>query len=76
MKEWNNRKNAPLSKDNIQDAINIVSAEEEVNAYNINLDANNVTVDTFSQNSNTQKKMQARSWQVRGSINRKHWKKR
>ena len=53
--DYNNRNDAPFSNENIQDSIHKVIAEEELDANNINLDACNVTEDTFSQTSNTQR---------------------
>ena len=46
--DYNERKNAPLSKENILEAVNKVISEEES-------DSHNVTADTFSHTSNTRK---------------------
>ena len=53
--EQNERNDAPLSNENIWDAIHKVIEEEESYAHNIVLDAHNVTVDTFNCTSNTQR---------------------
>ena len=45
---FNNRNDAPLSNEQIQEAMHKLISEEEV-------DAHNITVDTFSQKSNTQR---------------------
>ena len=47
--DYNDRKNTPLSYDNIREEIRKIIAEEYI------LDANNVTADTFSHTSNTQR---------------------
>ena len=48
--DYNDRKNMPLSKANIQEAILKVIEQESI------VDANIVTVDTFSHTPNTQRK--------------------
>ena len=47
--EYNDRHNAPLSNDNLQQAIITVMEETEEEESNIILDANNVTMYTFCQ---------------------------
>ena len=47
--DYNDRNNAALSNENILQAIHKFIAEEEADAYNINSDSHNVTVDTFWQ---------------------------
>ena len=44
-----------IVNDNIRDKIHRLIAKEEAVSHTITLDAHNVTVDTFSQTSNTQK---------------------
>ena len=53
--DYNDDNGAPLSNENIQDAIHKVIEEKELDAHNITLDAHNETSDTFSQTSNTQR---------------------
>ena len=47
--DYNDRNNAPLSNENLQQAISTVVAETEAGKRNIILDANNVAMDTFCQ---------------------------
>ena len=47
--DYNDRNDALLSNENIQQVINKLIAKEELNAHNITLDAHNVTTDTFGQ---------------------------
>ena len=53
--DYNDRNDASLYNKNILDAIHKVIDEEELDAHYIILDAHNVTVDNFSQTSNTQR---------------------
>ena len=53
--DYNDRNDASLSNENIRGAIHKVIDEEELYSHNITLDAHNVTVDNFSQTSNTQR---------------------
>ena len=47
--DYNHCNNAPLSNENLQQAISIVIAEEELDECNLTLDAHNMTMDTFCQ---------------------------
>ena len=60
--DYNDRNDAPLSNENIQEAIHKFIEEDELDAHNITSDAHNitsdaqnVTADTFSQTSNTKR---------------------
>ena len=53
--DYNDRNDAPLSNKNIREAMHKFIAEEESDVYNITPGAHNVTVDTFSQKSDTQR---------------------
>ena len=55
MTYFNNWRNAPFSNKNIWDAIHRVIAEQESDANYITSYSHNLTVDTFSQTSNTQR---------------------
>ena len=51
---YNKRNYAPLSNERILEAINKLTAEEELDSHNITSYSHNVIADTFSQTSNTQ----------------------
>ena len=53
--DYNNLNNAPFYNENIRYEIYRVIAEEEADAHNITSDSHNVTVNNFSQASNTQR---------------------
>ena len=46
--DYNNRNNAPLSNENIREAVHEFIAEEELYAHNVTVDDHNVTTDAFS----------------------------